>query len=98
MVVPASLSRDNNSATLEHNWVLVEVGSKDQVATAGLRAGAGNGWIPQGDDRVLVHTTLLAPGESEEIRFAAPAVGTYQFLCTFPGHGATMFGSFEVLR
>ena len=77
---------------------MVEAGSKDQVASAGLRAGADNGWIPQGDDRVLAHTKLLAPGESEEIRFAAPAVGTYQFLCTFPGHGETMFGSFEVLR
>jgi hypothetical protein len=28
--------------------------------------------------------------------FTAPAAGTYQFVCTFPGHNFTMFGDFIV--
>ena len=45
---------------------------------------------------VLVNTDLLDPGATGEIKFEAPAAGTYQFVCTFPGHGATMFGDFVV--
>ena len=29
--------------------------------------------------------------------FSAPPPGTYQFVCTFPGHSFTMFGEFVVL-
>ena len=86
----------NSSTTLEHNWVLVELNSKDDVAFAGMRAGPENNWIPQGDDRVLAQMRLLGPGEAEEIRFAAPGPGKYQFVCTYPAHNDTMFGSFEV--
>ena len=51
------------------------------------------GWIPAGDDRILAHSGLLDPGETEVVSFSAPFVGTYQFVCTFPGHAATMFGN-----
>ena len=87
---------ENVSKTLQHNWVLVRPDSKDTVAIAGLKAGPGNGWIPQGDDRVIAYTGLLDPGDTQVIRFPAPALGTYQFVCTYPGHSATMFGSFDV--
>jgi len=89
------LTFSNGSAINQHNWVLVQAGTKDAVATAGVAAGPGNDWISPGDDRVLFHTRLLNPGESEEIRFTLDA-GTYQFVCTFPGHNLTMFGDFEV--
>ena len=59
-----------------------------------VNAGAANSWIPPEDDRIIAHSGLLDPGETEEIRFTAPLVGTYQFLCTFPGHSAIMFGDF----
>jgi len=75
----------NASKINQHNWVLVK---------AGATAGAENGWIPAGDDRILAHSGLLDPGETEEVSFSAPFVGTYQFVCTFPGHAATMFGDF----
>ncbi|MQG65022.1 MAG: azurin, partial [SAR202 cluster bacterium] len=39
---------------------------------------------------------LLDPGASGEVTFTAPASGTYQFVCTFPGHNFTMFGDFIV--
>ena len=86
----------NNSSTInQHNWVLVQAGTKDDVATEGALAGPGNDWVPAGDPRILAQTTLLDPGETQEIRFTVDA-GTYQFVCTFPGHNLTMFGDFEV--
>lgn len=85
----------NVSTVDQHNWVLVKPGTRDEVAAAAIKAGAANSWIPPGDDRIIAHSGLLDPGESEEISFTAPSVGTYQFLCTLPGHSATMFGDFE---
>ena len=84
----------NASKINQHNWVLVKDGTKDAVASAGTSAGAENSWIPTGDDRIIAHSSLLDPGETEEITFNAPFVGKYQFVCTFPGHAATMFGDF----
>ena len=88
------LTFTNASTVNQHNWVLVKDGTKDAVASAGASAGAEHSWIPPGDDRVIAHSSLLEPGETEEITFSAPFSGNYQFVCTFPGHAATMFGVF----
>ena len=86
----------NNASTInQHNWVLVKAETKDAVAADGTLAGLANDWIPPNDARVIAHTTLLDPGETQEIRFTLEA-GTYQFVCTFPGHNFTMFGDFDV--
>ena len=87
---------ENVSGINQHNWVLVQAGTKDDVAAAGTAAGPGSGWVSPGDDRVIASTALLAPGATGEVSFTAPAPGTYQFVCTFPGHNFTMFGDFEV--
>ena len=88
----------NNSSTVNsHNLVIVQSGTRDEVAAAGITAGPANDWVPPGDPRVIVHTPLLAPGATGEVRFMAPKPGVYKFVCTFPGHNLTMFGSFIVL-
>ena len=89
------LTFSNGSAINQHNWVLVQSGTKDAVAADGTLAGPANDWIPPDDERVIAHTKLLDPGQTEEIRFTLGA-GTYQFVCTFPAHNFTMFGDFEV--
>lgn len=87
----------NNASTVnQHNWVLVQAGTKDAVAADGATAGPGGSWLQAGDDRVVAHVDLLDPGATGEVRFTAPSAGTYQFVCTFPGHSITMFGEFEV--
>jgi azurin len=86
----------NVSGINQHNWVLVEAGTKDDVSAAGTAAGPGSDWVPPGDARVIANTKLLGAGATGEVRFTAPAPGTYQFVCTFPGHNFTMFGDFEV--
>jgi len=84
----------NMSTINQHNWVLVQNGTKDGVATDGTAAGPGAAWVAEGDDRVLAKSGLLDPGTTEEVNFTVPAAGTYQFVCTFPGHNFTMFGDF----
>ena len=93
-----SLTLNNSSIVNQHNWVLVEAGTKDAVAVDGSAAGPDNDWVPPGDPRVIANTALLDAGTSGEVTFTAPAPGNYQFVCTFPGHNFTMFGDFTVLE
>ena len=92
------LTLDNSSTIFQHNWVVVQNGTKDAVAAAGALAGPTNDYVPTGDDQVVANTRLLNPGETGEVRFTAPPAGTYQFVCTFPGHNFTMFGDFIVTQ
>jgi azurin len=44
---------------------------------------------PEFANKVLAHTKLLGPGESDTISFAAPRkAGAYTYICSFPGHFA----------
>ena len=89
------LSFRNNSKVLQHNWVLVRNGTKDIVATDGMPF-QDNGYIKIGDERVIASVNLVDPGESGQAEFIAPAAGIYQFVCTFPAHNFTMWGTLEV--
>ena len=90
-----TLVLDNVSTINQHNWVLVQNGTKDDVAVRGT-TNPTSGWIQPDDPDVIAKTKLLNAGETGEAGFAAPSPGTYQFVCTFPGHNATMFGDFVV--
>jgi azurin len=90
------ITLNNPSSTNSHNLVIVQDGTKDAVATDGTAAGPANNWVPPDDPRVIANTVLLGPGENGEVSFTAPAPGTYQFVCTFPGHNFTMFGDLIV--
>jgi len=90
------LALNNVSGINQHNWVLVQDGTKDAVSADGTGAGPGNDWVKPGDDRVIANTKVLGANSTGEVTFTAPAPGTYQFVCTFPGHNFTMFGNFKV--
>src|SRR5690606_920315 len=77
-----------------HNFVLLTKGTDVQkFATAAMNEKATE-YIPS--KRVLAHTKLIGGGESTTIEFTAPAKGTYDFICSFPGHYAMMKGKFIV--
>ena len=50
-----------------------------------------NDWVQPGDLDVIAVVKLLGPGQRGEVRFTSPPAGTYQFVCTLPGHNLTMF-------
>ncbi|CAN5472245.1 hypothetical protein BH09GEM1_BH09GEM1_42880 [soil metagenome] len=88
-----------NASDMLHNVVIVKPGSATRVAEAALKLGLDGTrlhFVPSSSD-VLFNTALLEPQKSETIYFEAPsAPGDYTFLCTFPGHAATMVGTMRV--
>lgn len=83
------------AAQMGHNFVLLK---KDvdltQFALKAMNA-AETEYIPEGDG-VIAYTKIIGGGESTSVTFEAPAPGTYEFLCTFPGHFGVMQGKFIV--
>ena len=56
-----------------------------------------NEYFPKGLEKdVIGRTKLLGPGEEDTIYFMAPEPGTYEYVCTFPGHFALMKGKMIV--
>ena len=45
---------------------------------------------------VIAYTDLVGGGQTTSVEFNAPDAGTYDFLCSFPGHYAIMKGKFIV--
>lgn len=79
-----------------HNWVLLEKGTDINNFGQKAVAAAENEYIPEGEDQVIAHTELIGGGESTTVEFTAPESGTYDFICSFPGHYAVMKGKFIV--
>lgn len=79
-----------------HNWALLKPGV--DMASFGAEAASADatGYIPEGTEDVIVHTDMIGGGETTTITFDAPAKGSYDFICSFPGHVALMKGKFIV--
>ncbi|MEM9158520.1 MAG: azurin [Verrucomicrobiota bacterium] len=78
-----------------HNFVLLKAGTDLAAFGAKSAAAAATEYIPEGDE-VIAHTKLIGGGASATISFTAPAAGTYDFICSFPGHYAIMKGKLIV--
>ena len=75
---------------MAHNFVvLTAAANADDFSKAAMNA-RDTDYIPADKKAdVLASTKLAGPGESMEVTFKAPAKpGTYNYLCTFPGHYA----------
>lgn len=91
-----------NNATLPrnvwgHSWVLVETANLDAMAAAARQSTLDKSYIPD-DARILAHTQLLGPGESETIEFSAAALRgkDLTFFCSLPAHVTAMRGKLIV--
>lgn len=81
-----------------HNVVILTKGTDvADFAADAVAAGVDAGHIPaERKDEVIAHTKLVGGGEETTITFTAPEKGTYDFICSFPGHYGMMKGKFIV--
>jgi len=90
------LKNNGDNAAMTHNWVLVRPGTEGAVASGGLEAGQGAGYVKAGDPNIVAFTPISQPGGTVEVTFTAPAPGLYPYICTYPGHFQTMKGTLQV--
>jgi azurin len=80
-----------------HNFVLLKEGTDINAFAQKSLAAKDNDYIPKSESaNILAHTKLLGGGESDVITFKVTAKGTYDFICSFPGHVAMMKGKLIV--
>ncbi|MCL4161054.1 UNVERIFIED_CONTAM: hypothetical protein GTU68_056724 [Idotea baltica] len=79
-----------------HNFVLLKQGVNLMAFGNKAATARDNDYIPLGNQDVIAHTKMLGGGETAVIEFDAPEAGTYEFLCSFPGHSGLMKGQFIV--
>jgi len=93
--VKLTLINGSKDSSMQHNFVLIEKDAMQRVADESVKAGIANQFVPNLDE-VLIATKMTMPGEKTTITFAAPPVGEYKFMCTYPGHYSKMNGKFLV--
>ena len=83
----------NNPSSQPHNFVLVEPGQEQAVATA---AGS-DGDIDEDAEGVINAGDVVQAGGDEDIDFEGLSAGEYTYICTVPGHfAAGMVGTLTV--
>ena len=80
--------------TFGHNLVILQQGGDVAAFANDAMTAQDNEYIPtDAGDRIVANTAMLGPGEEDTITFTAPSEpGEYPYLCSFPGHYATMQG------
>lgn len=83
---------------MAHNFVLLKAGTNVSAFAMAAMAHQDAGYMPpELAGEVIVASKLVGPGESDTVTFTAPAVGAYDYICTFPGHAlAGMRGTLNV--
>jgi azurin len=85
-----------NKNIMGHNVVFLNKGVKRSTFASKAAASKENDYIPEGTTDVLAYTKMLGGGETTTIEFTAPEAGTYDYICSFPGHYAMMKGQLIV--
>jgi azurin len=88
---------DNADSTHQpHNFIITRPGERDAVVQQSLalgERGPASGFVPEGP-AILLYSALLSPDQEQTLTFRVPdEPGIYPYVCTFPGHGAVMYGA-----
>lgn len=93
--VTITFKNNAKGAAMTHNFVLVQSGTVESVGIAAASVSVEKGYIPS-HYAIIANSPLAKPGETVTFSFMAPPSGSYEFLCTTPGHFAVMRGTFTV--
>lgn len=88
------------SPSMLHNVVVLNTPPRKEilwrVGEAGVQAGEANEYVPE-DEAILANTPMADPGETVSVTFTVPEQpGDYGYVCTFPGHYVSMYGTMRV--
>jgi azurin len=93
------------SPSMQHNVVIATSnadGILEKIGQAGTQAGSKNDYVPQSgklQEKILAHTPISKPGETVSVTFTVPEeTGEHGYVCTFPGHWATMQGTMYIKK
>lgn len=78
------------AGAMSHDWVLLKMNANaSKVANKSTQAKS-NGYIaPSVTDEIIAHTDMVSGGQTSSVTFTVPKkAGSYEFICTFPGHYA----------
>ncbi len=80
-----------------HNFILLNPGSDASEFANTAASAKATDYIPtELKSQIIANTKLLGGKENEQIKFTLKA-GSYDFLCSFPGHFATMNGKITAI-
>ncbi|GIZ16546.1 azurin [Capnocytophaga catalasegens] len=79
-----------------HNFVLLKPGTDLATFAQAAMEAKDTNYIPKMTKDVIAYTQMIGGGETTSVTFDAPEKGTYDYICSFPGHYAMMKGKFIV--
>lgn len=80
-----------------HNFVILKQGTDPNAFAQKAMTAKDNDYIPKSESAsVIAHTKLIGGGESDTIEFSIAEKGTYDYICSFPGHVSMMKGKLIV--
>lgn len=84
-------------SVMGHNLVVLKMGTDINAFGAKAADAKATDYIPASEaGSIVAHTKLLGGGESDTITFSITEPGTYDYICSFPGHLALMKGKLIV--
>jgi plastocyanin len=88
-----------NTDDMSHNLLITKPGARLDVVNQALKLdenGPAMNYIPK-SAQVLWSIPVLSPNQTKTLTFIAPKqAGVYPYVCTYPGHGFTMYGAMYV--
>lgn len=88
----------SSKEAMGHNLVILKQGVDASSFAFDASSAKESDYIPaNAADNIVAHTKLLGPKENDQIKFTFDTPGTYTYICTFPGHAATMQGTITVI-
>ena len=94
--VKITLVNEGIDASMIHNIVFVKKGTTEEVAMACVAAGPDKNFVAE-NPNIIAASGLANPQQTIVLEFIAPPKGSYEFLCTYPGHSNMMKGWLYVI-
>ncbi|MDB4107322.1 plastocyanin/azurin family copper-binding protein [Bacteroidia bacterium] len=91
--ITVALKNESTDATMPHNIVFIQKGTANDVGQGGLHHKE-NSYVNPEDKNVIAHSPLAQIDEIVYFTFTTPAIGDYEFICSYPGHWGMMKGKF----